>query len=178
MARKTTFRENRFRIGAMVGAAVLGVFVALFLVPAVAGRSVNVWISLAGALIALVIFVPVMLLSMKLGDRLIVKDRIEVAMRKAGTTKWRHGRLTVTPGHLSIQPYRWQVRLPKGKPIEMDVDTMTEDTGRRPSLKQLLTVNPQLHIVELESSSGRLEIAGAPSHLSELRERLHEQADT
>jgi hypothetical protein len=86
MARKTTFRENRFRIGAMVGAAVLGVFVALFLVPAVAGRSVNVWISLAGALIALVIFVPVMLLSMKLGDRLIVKDRIEVAMRKAGTT--------------------------------------------------------------------------------------------
>jgi hypothetical protein len=86
--------------------------------------------------------------------------------------------LTVTPGHLSIQPYRWQVRLPKGKPIEMEVDTMTEDTGRRPSLKQLLTVNPQLHIVELESSSGRLEIAGAPSHLSELRERLHEQADT
>jgi len=79
----------------------------------------------------------------------------------------------VTQGHFTFQPYLWQVRIPRGEPVELEVETMSEDSGRRPSLRQLWTINQQLRIIEIETSMGQFEIAGLPSHLTELRERLH-----
>lgn len=173
MARKTPFKENRFRLGVLLGGLVLGLLISVFVLPAIVGREIPWWIILVSALATLVVFIPIIFLGMKLGDRLLVKDRIEVGMRASGTKKWRHGRITVTPGHFTFQPYLWQVRIPRGEPVQLEVENMSEDSGRRPSLKQLWSVNPQLHIVEIESSMGRFEIAGLPSHLTELRERLH-----
>ena len=137
------------------------------------GRELPWWITLVSALATIIIFVPIVFLGMKLGDRLLVKDRIEVGMRASDTKKWRHGRITVTQGHFTFQPYLWQVRIPRGEPVELEVETMSEDSGRRPSLRQLWTINQQLRIIEIETSMGQFEIAGLPSHLTELRERLH-----
>jgi hypothetical protein len=120
--------------------------------------------------IALIIGIASVALGSVVGRRL-VGDRIEVAMREPGG-KWRHGRLTVSPGHVSFQPYRWQMRIPHGRPVEMDVKSLGDDTGRRPSWKQIMSVNPQLHIVEVASLQGDREVAALPSHLEELRERL------
>jgi len=171
MARKTPLWEDRFRVGMILGGLVLGLLLSVFLLPALFGRQIQSWIIPVVALSTLVIFVPLFFLARSFGDRVLVKDRIEVGMRATGTKKWRHGRITVTQGHFTFQPYLWQVRIPKGEPVELDVENMTEDTGRRPSMKQLWSVNPLLHVVEIDTSKGRFEIAGLPTHLKELRDR-------
>jgi hypothetical protein len=98
-------------------------------------------------------------------------DRIEVALREPGGT-WRHGRLTVAPGHLTFQPYARQVRIPKGEPLEFDVHHVNADTGRRPSLRQLLSVDPFLWIVELDTDRGVHEVGVQKHQVDELRQRL------
>jgi hypothetical protein len=169
--RKQPLREQSFRIGTIAVGLVLG-FAVVFLVPALTGADSR----LSGGALTTVIVIAVLVaigavaLGLLIGRR-IVGDRIEVAMRDSGR-KWRHGRVTVTPGHLSFQPYWWQVRIPAGPAIEMDVNVMGEDTGRRPPLKQIWSVNPQLHIVDIEGSHGSWELAALPSRLTEMRERL------
>ncbi len=46
------------------------------------------------------------------------------------------------------------------------------DTGRRPPLRHLWSVNPQLHIVTLDSTAGHFEFGALPSRIAELRRRL------
>ena len=87
MARKTTLKENRFRLGVLLGGLVLGSIISWFILPAMTGRELPWWITLVSALATIIIFVPIVFLGMKLGDRLLVKDRIEVGMRASGTKK-------------------------------------------------------------------------------------------
>lgn len=86
--------------------------------------------------------------------------------------KWRHGRVTVALTHLSFQPCLWQVRMPSGDPLELDVSELGEDTARRPPLHSIWRLNPQLRIVQLLTNRGRLELAALPSQIAELRKLL------
>jgi len=109
--------------------------------------------------------------------RWLVGDRIEVALRERDGG-WRHGRLDVTPGHLSFQPYLWQVRIPRGKPIEFEVHHVGADTGRRPPAREMWSVNPLVRILDLETDKGDREV-GVPKHqVEELRKRLGEPSRT
>jgi hypothetical protein len=128
----------------------------------------------AFVIVVIVVTLPIIAGGLALGlgiGRRIVGERIEVAMREPGG-RWRHGRLTVAPGHLVFQPYLFQVRIPRGAPVEIDVERLGDDTGDRPSWKQILSLNPQVHIVDVASPQGDRQIAALPSHLEELRERL------
>ncbi|WP_216819852.1 hypothetical protein [Frondihabitans sp. 762G35] len=100
-------------------------------------------------------------------------DRLSAALRESGG-KWRHGRLTVTPGLIVFEPYRRQTTLVRGTREEYRVGRVGDDTGRRPPRRQLLWINPQLHIVDLDTDRGRREIALLPTALTTLRERLSE----
>lgn len=168
--RKTPLREQKVLIGSLAVGALLGT--GIVLVPRLLARdsALPPGVVVVIILVTLLIVAAGLALGLALGRR-IVGDRIEVAMREPGD-RWRHGRLTVAPGHLVFQPYRWQMRIPKGSPVEIDVDELGDDTGRRPSWKQFLSINPQLHIVDVASPQGDRELAALPSHLEELRERL------
>jgi hypothetical protein len=122
--------------------------------------------------IGVILAVSGMLVGLLIARRLI-GDRIEVALREHDG-RWRHGRLTVTPGHLSFQPYLWQVRIPKGDPIEFEVHHIGEDTGRRPRLRQMWSVNPLLRIVDIETDKGDREVGMLKHQVEELRQRLSE----
>jgi F0F1-type ATP synthase membrane subunit c/vacuolar-type H+-ATPase subunit K len=168
--RKTPLREQSFRYAALGVGLIIGL--AVILLPNLVGgaRALPPLVIVIAVVVALVVGIGGMALGLALGNR-IVGDRIEGAMREPGG-RWRHGRITVTPGHLSFQPYLWQVRIPHGAPVEFDVEELSDDTGRRPSWKQIMSVNPQLHIVDVVAPQGRRELAALPSHLEELRGRL------
>ncbi|WP_411699065.1 hypothetical protein [Conyzicola sp.] len=168
--RKTPLREQTFRIGGMFVGLLLGLLIVL--VPTLLGRGPDLPPAVIAIVIgfALVIAIGGLALGLALGRR-IVGERIEAALREPAG-RWKHGSLTVTPGHLSFQPYRWQMRIPRGAPIEIDVDELGDDTGVRPPWKHVLSINPQLHIVTVASPQGNRELAALPSHLEELRERL------
>ena len=168
--RKTPLREQTFRIGGLFVGVLLGVLIVLL--PSLLGRGPDLPPAVVAIVIgfALVVAIGGLALGLALGRR-IVGERIEAAMREPGGP-WQHGSFTVTPGHLSFQRYRWQVRIPRGAPVEFDVDDLGDDTGVRPSWKQVLTINPQLHIVTVTSPQGDRELAALPTHLEELRERL------
>ena len=167
---KTPLREQTFRFAGIGVGLLIGLLVVLLPQLFGSGRSLPPAVIFIVIGIALVVAIGGMALGLAVGGR-IVGDRIEGAMREPGG-RWQHGRLTVTPGHLSFQRYRWQVRIPRGAPVEIDVDELGDDTGVRPSWKQIMSINPQLHIVTVSSPQGARELAALPSHLKELRERI------
>jgi hypothetical protein len=114
-------------------------------------------------------------LGLLLGKKL-VGDRIETAFRAPGE-KWRHGRLEVHHGRVTLRRYWWQLRVPVGEPVELVVHELGPDTGRRPAARQWWTLNPQLSIQTLETDQGTYELAALPAHLEELRDRLQEPAE-
>jgi len=104
--------------------------------------------------------------------RSVFGDRVEVALRRTGERKWRHGRLELAPGRLTFTPYRWQMRFVSGDPLDFEVREVGADTGRRPSPTQILTVNPALHLVDVESDQGTLELGVQAHQVDDLRGRL------
>ncbi|SDI01496.1 hypothetical protein [Agrococcus jejuensis] len=90
-------------------------------------------------------------------------QRLEVAMRPAGERRWQHGHIEVAPGRLRFHRYRWQVRFVLGDPVDFAVTAVGPDLGRRPSKRQLLTVNPSLHIIDVETDRGTMEL-GLQAH--------------
>lgn len=175
---RSPLREQSFRIATMAISVVVGI-VAVVVVEIVLG--VDTWIWLTTLIVGILIGLGAALVGALIGARVarrLVGDRIEVALRDSGETKWRHGRLSLSPDHVSFQPYALQMRIPKGDPIEMRVTRLGDDTGRRPSRKQIWTVNPQLHIVDMATDTGAKELAALPSRLAELRSRLAESPTT
>jgi hypothetical protein len=168
--RKTPLREQTFRLGTLGVGLLIGLLIVLL--PSLIGRGPGLPPAVVAIAIgfALVVAIGGMAIGLAVGRR-IVGERIEAALREPGG-RWQHGSITVTPGHLSFQRYRWQMRIPRGAPVEIDVDDLGDDTGVRPSWKQVLTINPQLHIVTVTSPQGDRELAALPTHLEELRERL------
>lgn len=112
-----------------------------------------------------------------LADRKIFGGGVEVAMRRSGETRWRHGRLEVDPGRLVFRPSKWQMRFASGDPIEVAVRTVAADTGRRPSKKQMLSVNPSLHVIDIETDGGILELGVQAHQVDDLRARLQPTDD-
>ncbi|MDH2442396.1 hypothetical protein QDR37_00395 [Amnibacterium sp. CER49] len=165
-------REQRFRFLTIAIAGAVGITI-VYVVQAIGHhRPISPIALLIAVPFALVIGVPGILIGQRIG-RGIVGDRIEVAFREPGTTKWRHGRLTISPGQVTLERYRWQVRIPSGDRREYGV-TGLDDTGQRPSLRQIMSVNPQLHIAVLHTTAGDLELAAFPSRITELQRRLGE----
>ena len=169
---RAPIREQLFRIVGLIVGFVVGI-VAVVVVEIVLGLDTGIWLTtlIFGIVLAIGIVVAGAVVGGRLGQRL-VGDCIEVAMREQGSKKWRHGRLTVGRGQISFQPYAYQVRIPKGEPLELRVTRLGVDTGRRPPLRQIWSVNPQLHIVDLETDQGPKELAALPSRLMELQVRL------
>ena len=172
--RAAPLREHTFRIAGLVISMVVSIAsFAIVLLLLNQGRAIPASVLTIALPIVIAIAGAGIAIGLLLGRR-IVGDRIEVAFRDPGG-KWRHGRLSVGHRRVVLQPYLWQLRIPSGESREFEVVDLGEDTGRRPPLRQLWSVNPQLHIVELETDRGQFEIAGLPSHLTELRERLDER---
>jgi hypothetical protein len=104
--------------------------------------------------------------------RRIFGQRLELALRPAGETTWKHGRIDASPGHMRFRPYRWQVRLFSGEPVDFVVHEVGLDTGRRPSKKQLWSVNPSLHVIEAETDQGTLELGLQSHQVDDIRARI------
>ncbi|WP_343317371.1 hypothetical protein AAFM46_08265 [Arthrobacter sp. TMP15] len=170
-------REQSFLIFSIVGGMLIGILAVLVL-PALFGngREVKPGLLLVVVVVTLVVAAFAVLLRQIIGKRL-VGDRIEAALREHDG-KWRHGRITVGYGQLSFQPYLWQVRIPSGTPVELEVSELGEDTGQRPPLRKIWSMNPQLHIVQVVTNRGLWELAGLPSQIEELRTRLSEPEAT
>jgi|GEM_PF-2660783 len=168
------FREHGFRIVTMLIGMVVGVVAAFFVLPAVTGRENRGpwWVYALGLAIVVLVGGAALLLGLALGRR-IVGDRIEAAIREPGE-RWRHGRFTVSPTGVTFERYRWQMRIPSGKKTEFTEVRLGPDSGRRPPFRHLWTINPQLHIVTLDSEQGQYELAAMPSRLQEFDRRLDE----
>lgn len=170
--RRAPLREHTFRIVMLVVLPLIvlvGGFIIMVTLPGRALPAGALWIPLA---VVLVFFAAALALGLFIGKRL-VGDRIELAFRAPGG-KWRHGRVDISPGILTLQPYWWQLRFRSGDPITLHVNGLGDDTGRRPKPRQWWSLNPQLSIVRLDTDEGEYEVAALPSHLAELRERLLE----
>ncbi|MFZ7086569.1 hypothetical protein [Curtobacterium sp. RRHDQ10] len=171
--RRQPFREHAFRIITPLVGAIVGLLVA-FLLPRLfdGDHPQSVWAYLIGGLVFLLFAGGGIFLGLAIG-RKVVGDRIEAAVREPDG-KWRHGRFEVDPGGVTFERYWWQIRIPSGKKTTFSGVHLGDDTGRRPPLRQIWTINPQVHIVSFDSDQGHFEIAALPSRIDELRDRLPE----
>lgn len=170
-------REQSFLIFSIVCGLLIGILVVLVVLGVFGhGRQLQPGLVLVVVVVALVVAVCAVLVRQVIGKRL-VGDRIEAALREHDG-KWRHGRITVGFGQLSFQPYLWQVRIPSGDPVELEVSELGEDMGRRPPLRKMWSMNPQLHIVQVVTNRGPWELAALPSQIEELRTLLSEPEAT
>jgi len=120
---------------------------------------------------AFVLAVGATLIGLLVGRR-VFGQRLEVALRPAGASKWQHGRLEVTPGYFEFTPYKWQVRFLSGPATQYQVRAVGEDTGQRPSKKQLWSVNPALHVIDVETERGALQLGLQGHQVEEVRQRM------
>ena len=170
---RTPMRENAFRIVAFAAGPLIALIVGLVVLGSSGGLES---IPLPFLVLAVAIFLLVSGGAIAVGvllGRKMVGDRIELAFREGGG-RWRHGRITLEDGRATLQPYWWQVRIPAGDPMPLDIRELGEDTGRTPPPRRWWSLNPQLRIVDMQTDRGAFEIAALPSHLAEFRERLSE----
>jgi hypothetical protein len=125
---------------------------------------------------SLVLAVGATLVGLLLGRR-VFGQRLEVALRPAGESKWRHGRLDARPGYFEFTPYKWQLRFVSGPTTQYQVHAVGEDTGQRPSKKQLWSVNPALHIVDVQTGRGALQLGLQAHQVEEVRQRIQPAPD-
>lgn len=176
MPHRQPLREHAFRIAMPVVGMVLGLVGVFLVVPVITGRPERgpLWAYLIGIGIGVAVGAAALFVGLRIGRR-IVGDRIEAAVRHPDQ-KWRHGRFAVDPEGLTFERYRWQMRIPSGDVSRLTNVRLGPDTGRRPPLRQLWTINPQLHVVLLDSDQGQCEVATLPSRLEQLREALDGRA--
>lgn len=171
-ANRVPLREYLFRFAGPLIGAVIGVVIVLTVFPHLFGERARVpyWVWIVTAVVVLVLTVGASAVGLLVGQRL-VGDRIEGALREPGG-KWRHGRIVVDGTDVIFESYRLQMRIPSGQKERLNNATLGPDTGQRPSLRKLWTVNPQLHIVTLNSTQGHFEFGALPSRINLFRERL------
>lgn len=135
--------DNPLPVRYLIGAGVAGILIAVF-----------------AAVIGLVV------------GRRVFGQRLEIALRTAGQTKWQHGRVEASPGHLRFRRYKWQLRFASGDPVDYSVRGVGHDTGQRPSKKQIWSVNPSLHVIEVETDRGTLQLGVQAHQVDNLRGQL------
>ena len=64
-----------------------------------------------------------------------------------------------------------------GGGVEVAVRTVGADTGRRPSKKQMRSVNPSLHVIDIETDRGILQLGVQAHQVDDLRARRQPTAD-
>ena len=171
---KAPLRELTFRIvGPLVG-LVIGLGIGAVLIQVLIGGRFRIpwWVFVIGFVFLLVIASAAIIGGLLIGQQL-VGDRIEGAIREPGS-KWRHGRLDVESNAIVFERYLLKVRIPSGEKQRFDQVDIGEDIGLRPPLRQLWSINPQLHIVSIDAQQGHFELAALPSRIQELRDRIHD----
>ena len=169
---KRRLTENLFRVGSLALGSLIGAVIVAIVVGIVARGRISPVVLLLVVAVLFLLTIPGLVLGLVLSRR-IFGSRIEGAMRLSGD-KWTHGNLSAGPSHISFQPYLWQVRIPSGEPVEFDVTTLGDDTGRRPPARQIWSINPQVHIVDVVTPDGVTLLAALPSRIAALRAHLGE----
>ncbi|WIB65837.1 hypothetical protein [Curtobacterium sp. MCBD17_040] len=176
---RAPLREQRFRLAVLAASLVAGFGIAA-LIPSLIDphTSSHRQHHSAGVIALSLIIVLVLVLAggvigLLLGNRL-VGDRIECAVREPGTKRWRHGRLSINGTSLTFEQYRFQMRFVVGKRQQFTDVQVGDDMGRRPPVRQIWSINPQLHIIDLTAFEGRFELAALPSRIRELQDRVRE----
>lgn len=126
---------------------------------------------LGGAGVGLVIAVAAILVGLLLGRKIFGK-RLEIALRPAGETKWLHGRVEASPGQMHFRRYKWQLRFVSGDPVDFVVDEVGADSGARPSKKQMWSVYPSLHVIEVKTDRGTVQLGIQSHQVDDLRSQL------
>jgi len=126
---------------------------------------------LIGVSFGLVIAVAAAAVGLLLG-RKVFGQRLELALRPASETKWRHGWVEASPGHLRFHRYKLQIRFVSGDPVDFAVHAVGLDSGRRPSKKQLWSVNPSLHVIDIETDQGPLQLGLQAHQVDTIRMQL------
>lgn len=154
---------------------VLGLGIVLIVMTVATDEPVPVGVLIGIGAGALVLALGATFVGLLIGRR-VFGQRLELALRPAGETRWQHGRVDAAPGRLVFTPYKWQVRFISGSPTQYEVLAVGEDTGRRPSKKQLWSVNPALHVVEVETDRGTLQLGLQGHQVDDVRQRLQPEA--
>jgi hypothetical protein len=93
------------------------------------------------------------------------KDQIECAVRsnipdEVITGRWQNGLATLSADQVVFQPRNsFGLRLNRGAPFVIHVLSTPKDTGRQPSLREAMRVDPSLRIVAVETATGPIELA-------------------
>jgi hypothetical protein len=97
---------------------------------------------------------------------------VEAALRVISGTqlplsgKWRHGVVFPFPGCLRFRPGGpGGARLPRGRPFNVPVTSVSAEGRSHPALRQAWTINPSLDVVQLLTPTGTVELAVRPSEM-------------
>ena len=116
---------------------------------------------------------PLSALTSRWMSRRNVEHRVvECAVRPAGpdAAKWQHGRIQEVAGDLVFATGGPAgMRFPRGRAKPFPIRRMSQDEGRRPSVRQVWSIDPALHIVRIEVGVEKLELAALPDDLRRLR---------
>lgn len=173
MGQKTPlFTGQGFRLASIGVGLAAGLGIVLIVQAATSDEPLMSGFLLSGAAVGLVIAVAVVVVVGLLLGRTIFGKRLEIALRPTGATKWQHGHVEASPGHMRFRRYKWQLRFVSGDPVDFVVDEVGADSGARPSKKQMWSVNPTLHVIEVKTDQGTLELGVQAHQVDDLRSQL------
>jgi len=172
MGQKTPlFKGQGFRLASIGVGLAAGLGIVLIVQAATSDEPLSSGFLLGGAGVGLVIAVAAILVGLLLGRKIFGK-RLEIALRPAGETKWQHGRVEASPGQMHFRRYKWQLRFVSGDPVDFVVDEVGADSGARPSKKQMWSVNPSLHVIEVKTDRGTVQLGVQTHQVDDLRSQL------
>ncbi|MFF0088051.1 DUF2550 family protein [Streptomyces canus] len=85
----------------------------------------------------------------------------------AGKQRWRHGRVRTAAEHLTWQPW---LRVGPALPLPADLRPLRH---RRPRATEMWAMNPQVVIIECQSSAGDISLGVMPWNVELVQELLH-----
>ena len=172
MGQKTPlFKGQGFRLASIGVGLAAGLGIVLIVQAATSDEPLSSGFLLGGAGVGLVIAVAAILVGLLLGRKIFGK-RLEIALRPAGETKWQHGRVEASLGQMHFRRYKWQLRFVSGDPVDFVVDEVGADSGARPSKKQMWSVNPSLHVIEVKTDRGTVQLGVQAHQVDDLRSQL------
>lgn len=101
----------------------------------------------------------------------------ECAVRPADGRRWRHGSALADGEGMDFRPggplgFRW----PRGDTRRFHVHAAVESPGARPSMKQIWSIDPSLHVAALSTGDGRIELAAPAQDLQYLLSHWNKSA--
>lgn len=172
MGQKTPlFRGQGFRLASIGVGLAAGLGIVLIVQAATSDEPLSSGFLLGGAAVGLVIALAAVVVGLLLGRKIFGK-RLEIALRPTGETKWQHGQVEASPGDMLFRRHKWQLRFVSGDPVDFVVAEVGADSGARPSKKQMWSVNPTLHVIEVKTDQGTLQLGVQAHQVDDLRSQL------